>query len=340
MTKVWFITGAGSGIGAGAAKAALAAGDRVVATGRNVQKVRDALRHVASENLEILKLDVSNEAEVKTAIGQAAKKFNRIDVVLNNAGYSLLGNFEALGIQDIERQFATNFWGVLHVMRAALPMMRKQHSGHIINLSSVAGVVGLQHCTAYGASKFAVEGLSLSLVEEVEKFGIKITVVEPGFFRTDLLDRVNAVDGQSRSSGYDATEVSTVGCGLHTRARSRAIPAKPRPGAGSARGDGVAAQAVLRGERRGRRHHCGSEGAAHRGAGARGSVQVDGRRVLRQSERGHRSGENTLLSAALSACRGSWRRAGRRAIAGGGPGRIMRRMSPTERQASEREGAR
>ena len=208
MSKVWFITGAGSGIGAGAAKAAVAAGDRVVATGRNVQKVRDALRHVASENLEILKLDVSNEAEVKTAIGQAAKKFNRIDVVLNNAGYSLLGNFEELGIQDIERQFATNFWGVLHAMRAALPIMRKQHAGHIINMSSVAGVVGLKHCTAYGASKFAVEGLSLSLVEEVEKFGIKITVVEPGFFRTDLLAESNVKWPSNRIDDYAATEVS------------------------------------------------------------------------------------------------------------------------------------
>ena len=161
MSKVWFITGAGSGIGAGAAKAALKAGDRVVATGRNVQKVRNALRDVASENLEILQLDVSDEAQATRAFDQAVKRFGRVDVVLNNAGYSLLGNFEELGTQDIERQFATNFWGVMYVMRAALPVMRKQRSGHIINMSSVAGVVGLKHCSAYGAAKFAVEGLSL-----------------------------------------------------------------------------------------------------------------------------------------------------------------------------------
>ena len=208
MSKVWFITGAGSGIGAGAAKAALKAGDRVVATGRNVQKVRNALHDVASENLEVLQLDVSDEAQATRAVDQAVKRFGRIDVVLNNAGYSLLGNFEELGTQDIERQFATNFWGVMYVMRAALPVMRKQRSGHIINMSSVAGVVGLKHCSAYGASKFAVEGLSLAVAEEVEKFGIKVTVVEPGFFRTDLLAAANVKWPSNRIDDYASAEVS------------------------------------------------------------------------------------------------------------------------------------
>ena len=208
MSKVWFITGAGSGIGAGAAKAALAAGDRVVATGRNVQKVRNALCDAAGESLEILQLDVSDEAQVTTVVDQAVEKFARIDVVLNNAGYSLLGNFEELETHDIERQFATNFWGVMYVMRAVLPVMRKQRSGHIVNISSVAGVVGLKHCSAYGASKFAVEGLSLAVVEEVEKFGIKITVVEPGFFRTDLLAESNVKWPSHRIDDYTATEVS------------------------------------------------------------------------------------------------------------------------------------
>ena len=208
MSKVWFITGAGSGIGAGTAKAALKAGDRVVATGRNVQKLRNALRDVASENLEILPLDVSDEVQVTTAVEQAVRKFGRIDVVVNSAGYSLLGNFEELETQDIERQFATNFCGVMYVMRAALPFMRKQRSGHIINISSVAGVVGLKHCSAYGASKFAVEGFSLAVVEEVEKFGIKVTVVEPGFFRTDLLAATNVKWPSKRIDDYATTEVS------------------------------------------------------------------------------------------------------------------------------------
>jgi NAD(P)-dependent dehydrogenase (short-subunit alcohol dehydrogenase family) len=208
MSKVWFITGAGSGIGAGTAKAALKAGDRVVATGRNLEKVRSALRDVSSENLEVLKLDVSDQTQVTTAVGQAVKKFGRVDVVLSNAGYSLLGNFEELSTQDIERPFATNFWGVLYVMRAVLPVMRKQRTGHVINMSSVAGVVGLKHCSAYGASKFAVEGLSLAVVEEVEKFGIKVTVVEPGFFRTDLLAETNVKWPSKRIDDYAANEVS------------------------------------------------------------------------------------------------------------------------------------
>jgi NAD(P)-dependent dehydrogenase (short-subunit alcohol dehydrogenase family) len=172
-----------------------------------VQKVRNALRDVASEYLEVLQLDVSDEAQATRAVDQAVKRFGRVDVVVNNAGYSLLGNFEELGTQDIERQFATNFWGAMYVMRAALPVMRKQRSGHIINMSSVAGVVGLKHCSAYGAAKFAVEGLSLAVAEEVDKFGIKVTVVEPGFFRTDLLDAANVKWPSNRIDDYAAAEV-------------------------------------------------------------------------------------------------------------------------------------
>jgi NAD(P)-dependent dehydrogenase (short-subunit alcohol dehydrogenase family) len=191
MSKVWFITGAGSGIGTGIAKAALRAGDRVVATGRNLDKVRGAYRDVAPENIAFIQLDVADEARAKAAVDEAVKQFGRIDVVVNNAGYSLLGNFEEMTTAEIQRQFAANFYGVMYVMRAVLPAMRKQRSGHIINISSVAGVVGLKHCAAYGATKFAVEGLSLSVAAEVEQFGIKITVVAPGFFRTDLLDARN-----------------------------------------------------------------------------------------------------------------------------------------------------
>jgi NAD(P)-dependent dehydrogenase (short-subunit alcohol dehydrogenase family) len=191
MRKVWFITGAGSGIGTGIAKAALRAGDRVVAIGRNLDKVRDAVHDVASENLAFVQLDVADEAQAKAAVGEAVKRFGRIDVAVNNAGYSLLGHFEEMTIPELERQLATNFYGAVYVMRAALPVMRRQRSGHIINISSLAGVVGFKHCAAYAASKFAVEGLSLSVAAEVEKFGIKITLVEPGFFRTDLLDGRN-----------------------------------------------------------------------------------------------------------------------------------------------------
>jgi NAD(P)-dependent dehydrogenase (short-subunit alcohol dehydrogenase family) len=204
MSKVWFITGAGSGIGAGTARAALRAGDRVIATGRNLDKVRNAYRGVTSDKVAFVQLDVADEARANAAVEEAVKRFGRIDVLVNNAGYSLLGNFEQLTTADIERQFATNFWGVVYLMRAVLPVMRRQRSGHIINISSVAGVVGLKHCAAYGASKFAVEGLSLSVATEVEQFGIKITVVEPGFFRTDLLDPHNVRWGGDGIKDYAA----------------------------------------------------------------------------------------------------------------------------------------
>src|SRR5205823_12824466 len=130
MSKIWLITGAGSGIGTGIAKAALRAGDRVVATGRNLDKVRNALHDVASENLAFVPLDVADEAQAKAAVEAAVKRFGRIDVAVNNAGYSLLGHFEEMTTAEIERQLATNFWGVAYVMRAVLPVMRKQRSGH------------------------------------------------------------------------------------------------------------------------------------------------------------------------------------------------------------------
>ena len=204
MSKVWFITGAGSGIGAATARAALKAGDRVVATGRNLDKVRNALRDVAGDNLAFVQLDVANEAQAKPAVDEAMKAYGRIDVLVNNAGYSLLGNFEELSTAEIEQLIATNFYGVMHVMRAVLPVMRKQRSGRIINVSSLAGIVGFKHCGAYSAAKFAVEGLSASVAHEVEPFGIKIVAVEPGFFRTDLLDINNAKYAGSSIEDYAA----------------------------------------------------------------------------------------------------------------------------------------
>jgi NAD(P)-dependent dehydrogenase (short-subunit alcohol dehydrogenase family) len=204
MGKIWFVTGAGSGIGRGIVKAALKAGDRVVATGRNLDKVRKAFCGENRENLAFVQLDVTDETQATAAVEQAVQRFGRIDVLVNNAGYSLLGNFEELTIPDMERLFATNFWGVAYVMRAALPTMRKQRSGRIINISSTAGVVGLKHCSAYSATKFAVEGLSLATATEVEQFGIKITLVEPGFFLTDLLAASSAKYANSTIADYAA----------------------------------------------------------------------------------------------------------------------------------------
>jgi NAD(P)-dependent dehydrogenase (short-subunit alcohol dehydrogenase family) len=166
MSKVWFITGAGSGLGTGAAKAALEAGDRVVATGRNLDKIRKALGE-PGDNLALVKLDVTNEANAKAAVDEAIRTFGRIDFLVNNAGNSILGNFEELTTADLESQFSTNFWGVSNVMRAVLPVMRRQRSGYIVNISSTAGAVGLKHCSAYCAAKFAVEGLSFAVATEV-----------------------------------------------------------------------------------------------------------------------------------------------------------------------------
>ena len=204
MRKVWFITGAGSGIGAATVRAALKAGDRVVATGRHLNKVRTALNDVAGDNLAFVPLDVADEAQATPAVDAAISAFGRIDVLVNNAGYSLLGNFEELRTAEIEQLMATNFYGVMYVMRAVLPVMRKQRSGRIINISSLAGVVGFKHCGAYSAAKFAVEGLSASVAHEVEPFGIKITAIEPGFFRTDLLEAHNAKYAGSTIEDYAA----------------------------------------------------------------------------------------------------------------------------------------
>ncbi|MGE6743990.1 SDR family oxidoreductase [Allorhizobium pseudoryzae] len=202
MSKVWFITGAGSGIGAATARAALKAGNRVVATGRNLDKVRKALNDVTGDNLAVVHLDVTNEAQAHTAVAEAVEAFGRIDVLVNNAGYSVLGNFEEISAADFQSQLQTNLFGVVNVMRAALPIMRQQRAGRIINISSVAGVIGLKHCSAYSAAKFAVEGVTFSVAHEVEQFGIKLIVVSPGFFRTDLLDSGNVRYAESTIDDY------------------------------------------------------------------------------------------------------------------------------------------
>jgi NAD(P)-dependent dehydrogenase (short-subunit alcohol dehydrogenase family) len=162
----------------------------------------------------------AREVQTKAAVAEAVARFGRIDVAINNAGYSLLGNFEESTIPEIEAQFATIFYGIVHVIRAVLPVMRKQRSGRIINIGSSAGVVGVKHCSAYSATKFAIEGLAFSVGIEVEPFGIRITTAEPGMFRTDLLDSHNvryvkssiddyAHEGPSESmwSGYHGTQL-------------------------------------------------------------------------------------------------------------------------------------
>jgi NAD(P)-dependent dehydrogenase (short-subunit alcohol dehydrogenase family) len=203
MSKVWFVTGASAGIGASVVKAALQAGNRVVATARNVEKLRKVFGEQGSDRLALVQLDVTQESQAKQAVEAALAKFGRIDVLVNNAGYSLLGNFESITAEQLTKQFATNFFGVTYLLRAALPVMRRQRSGHVFNVSSLAGLVGMKACSAYAATKFALEGLSLSVAQEVESFGIKVTLVEPGFFRTDLLAPASVVFSDIAVEGYD-----------------------------------------------------------------------------------------------------------------------------------------
>jgi NAD(P)-dependent dehydrogenase (short-subunit alcohol dehydrogenase family) len=186
MSKTWFITGASRGLGADIALAALDAGDRVVATGRQRAAVSDALGP-DNDRLLSLPLDVADAAQAAAAVDAAVARFGRIDVLVNNAGYGHLGYFEEASEADIQAQYATNVFGLFNVTRAALPAMRAARRGHVFNLSSSAGFRGVEIGTLYCSSKFAVEGFSESLAHEVAPFGIHVTIVEPGPFRTDFL---------------------------------------------------------------------------------------------------------------------------------------------------------
>jgi NAD(P)-dependent dehydrogenase (short-subunit alcohol dehydrogenase family) len=184
--KVWFITGAGRGMGVEFVKAALAAGYQVVATGRNTDKVAKVLGD--DENLLIVKLDVTDPTDSEAAVKMAVDRFGSIDVLVNNAGSFYGGFFEELTPQQIERQINTNLYGPMNVTRDVLPVMRKARSGHIISISSLAGLVGFEYNAAYCATKFGLEGFMESLHQDVATYGIKTTIVEPGFFRTKFLE--------------------------------------------------------------------------------------------------------------------------------------------------------
>ena len=184
-TTTWFVTGAGRGMGIDIARAALTAGHRVVATGRNTEAVANALGK--SDSLYIVRLDLTHPSEAEAATRAAVERFGRIDVLVNNAANFYAGYFEETSDEQVRAQFDTNVFGPMNVTRAVLPVMRKQRSGHIITMSSLAGMTGLEFVAAYASSKFAVEGWMESLRFDVEPYGIRTTIVEPGFFRTELL---------------------------------------------------------------------------------------------------------------------------------------------------------
>ena len=183
--KVWLITGAGRGMGLDFAKAVLAAGHQLVATGRNPESVAQAIGK--SPNMLTVKLDVTEPVDAQSAVQAAVERFGRIDVLVNNAASFYAGYFEELTPEQMEKQMAVSLFGPMNVTRAVLPLMRQQRSGQIITISSSAGLVGIEFCSAYAASKFAVEGWMESLQVEIEPFGIHTTLVNPGFFRTELL---------------------------------------------------------------------------------------------------------------------------------------------------------
>lgn len=192
--KTWFITGASRGLGLVITKAVLASGDKVVATVRN--KPEALVTELASDDLLVLTMDVTNEAQVQAAVDEATARFGRIDVLLNNAGYGVLGAVEEASDQDVRHMYDTNVFGTLNVIRHMLPYMRKQGEGHIINISSVGGLSGSPGWGLYNSTKFAVEGFSEALAKELAPLGIHVTAVEPGYFRTDFLDSssLNTID--------------------------------------------------------------------------------------------------------------------------------------------------
>ncbi|WP_144159888.1 oxidoreductase [Paraburkholderia sp. BCC1885] len=201
--RVWFITGASRGLGALIAQAALADGNAVVAAGRNVAAIRERLGD--SPALLPVALDVTDDAQARTAVKAALDKFGRIDVLVNNAGFGLLGAIEESSDADVRRMYDTNVFGLLNITRAVLPTLRAQRSGHVINMSSIGGYRAVAGFGAYSSTKFAVEGLTEALRAELEPLGIHATVVEPGYFRTDFLDASSLMVAKEIIADYDAT---------------------------------------------------------------------------------------------------------------------------------------
>jgi NAD(P)-dependent dehydrogenase (short-subunit alcohol dehydrogenase family) len=200
MNQIWFITGAGRGMGVDFAKAALAVDHAVVATGRNPEAVAAAVGE--AQNLLVVKLDVTKREDAEAAVAKAVERFGRIDVLVNNAANFYGGYFEELTPAQIEHQLATGLIGPMNVTRAVLPVMRRQRSGHILSISSGAGLSGFEFNSAYAAAKFGLEGWMESLGPEVAPFGIHTTIVNPGFFRTALLTPESATYATSSIADY------------------------------------------------------------------------------------------------------------------------------------------
>jgi len=225
IKKVWLITGAGRGMGADFARAALASGHSVVASGRDRERVYKALG--TSSDLLAVTLDVTSVADAEAAVRAAIDRFGRIDVIINNAASFYAGYFEELTPEQIGQQLATSLIGPMNVTRAVLPVLRKQRSGHIISISSSAGIAaGFEFVTAYAASKFGLEGWMESLQAEVAPFGIATTIVNPGFFRTELLTEQSTNYAKASIADYDERRGPLVEYWKSQNGRQSGDPAK------------------------------------------------------------------------------------------------------------------
>jgi NAD(P)-dependent dehydrogenase (short-subunit alcohol dehydrogenase family) len=222
--KIWFITGAGRGLGAHIAKAALAVGHAVVATGRDAAKVAVAIGD--HDDLLAIKLDVTRPEDARAAVETAVGKFGQIDVLVNNAGNFYAGFFEELSPEQVRSQIETLLFGPMNVARAVLPVMRKQRSGLLLTISSTAGIVGGMFCTAYAAAKFGIEGWIESLAPEIELFGIRTMLVEPGFFRTELLSADSTTYAQPTIDDYAERTRETVAAWSGMDGKQGGDPAK------------------------------------------------------------------------------------------------------------------
>jgi NAD(P)-dependent dehydrogenase (short-subunit alcohol dehydrogenase family) len=223
-TKTWLITGAGRGMGADFARAALTAGHNVVASGRNLDTVTSAIGD--HEQLLITELDITDARSAERAVAAAIARFGRIDVLVNNAGNFFGGFFEELSPQQVRRQIETNLFGPMTVTRAVLPVMRKQRSGTVISISSTAGVVGGAFASAYAASKFGLEGWMEGLAGEIEPYGIRTMIVEPGFFRTELLQPESTTFAELSIDDYAERTAETIPAWQAMNGRQAGDPAK------------------------------------------------------------------------------------------------------------------
>jgi NAD(P)-dependent dehydrogenase (short-subunit alcohol dehydrogenase family) len=222
--QVWLVTGAGRGMGVDIAKAALTAGHTVIATGRNTEKVSTVLG--AHDDLIVVALDVTDPASAGAAVQAGADRFGRIDVLVNNAGNFNAGFFEELTPEEFRAQIETTLFGPVNVTRAVLPIMRAQRSGLVVTISSTAGIQGGEFLTAYAASKFGVEGWMESLTPEVAPFGIRTILVEPGFFRTELLTPESTKYAESSIADYAERTEQTVAAWTSMNGQQTGDPAK------------------------------------------------------------------------------------------------------------------